>query len=43
VPHPTDNPILGWTVDETGAVEAAPQIVGQLPLVAPDTAPVISP
>jgi hypothetical protein len=39
-----DNQVLGWIVDETGAGEPQPQIIGQLPpMLAPDTAPVISP
>jgi hypothetical protein len=38
-----DNQIVGWEVDDTGAGEPQPQIIGQLPTLAPDTAPVLSP
>jgi hypothetical protein len=38
-----DNPILGWVIDETGAVEPLPAIIGALPPAAPDTAPILSP
>lgn len=38
-----DNPILGWTVDETGATPPKPIIIGTLPLVPADTGEVLSP
>jgi hypothetical protein len=38
-----DNPIIGWVIDETGAVEPLPAIIGALPPAAPDTAPIVSP
>jgi hypothetical protein len=38
-----DNPILGWIVDDTGAVAAKPVIVGQLPTVAAAHPPIVSP
>jgi hypothetical protein len=38
-----DNPILGWVIDETGAVGPQPAILGVLPPPAPDTAPIFSP
>jgi|KBSMisStaDraftv2_1062788.scaffolds.fasta_scaffold98089_2 hypothetical protein len=38
-----DNPILGWTIDETGASEPVPSVMGSLPLIPADTAPILSP
>jgi hypothetical protein len=38
-----DNSILAWTIDETGAAEPKPNVVGALPPAAPDTDPIKSP
>lgn len=38
-----DMPISGWTVDETGAAEPVPQLIGSLPPAAPDTSPTQTP
>lgn len=38
-----DNQLIGWCVDETGAAESLPSIVGQLPTAPPDTGAILSP
>jgi hypothetical protein len=38
-----DSSLIGWCVDETGAAESLPAIIGQLPPVAADTGAVMSP
>jgi hypothetical protein len=38
-----DNRLQGLIVDETGAAEAKPVIIGQFPLAATATAPILSP
>jgi hypothetical protein len=38
-----DNRLQGLIVDETGAAEAKPVLVGSLPLAATDTTPILSP
>ena len=38
-----DSRLDGWMVDETVATEPQPVIIGSLPALAPDTAPIVSP
>jgi hypothetical protein len=38
-----DNPVLAWTIDETGATPPTPIILGSMPLVVTAPDPIVSP